>query len=296
VNIHNIGIRPISLKDGLEEHISRGSTWWNGDTIRERKSVLRGFLAFNGDTQLANISRPDIKAYIEHRRDKAAKTRKGDISNLYPFFNDAIDHDLLKENPVAGVSVKERSRKPDDGILTPEQTKTFLRIAMNDGHEELAACFVLMAFVGVRAKETYRLDWDEISFHDKYVFISQRKAKNPQARHIEMTDAALAWLSILAKKSGPVCTSAMFTRYWKKVRDKSEIKPWPSNALRHSYGSYFLAHAKDAALTSCNMGNTVKVINSNYRKPVGSEAVNEFWSILPKENKGIIMMPKASAG
>jgi hypothetical protein len=53
--------------------------------IRNRKSILRGFLAFNGDTQLTNLYRPDIKAYIEHRSAQAAKTRKGDISNPPPF-------------------------------------------------------------------------------------------------------------------------------------------------------------------------------------------------------------------
>lgn len=78
------------------------------------------------------------------------------------------------------------------------------------------------------------------------------------------------------------------------IKDASAINPWPSNVLRHSYGSYFLASAKDTALTDYNMGNTVNVINGHYRKPVSAEATAEFLSIMPAVQTGVVVMPHAS--
>ena len=58
---------------------------------------------------------------------------------------------------------------------------------------------------------------------------------------------------------------------------------WPTNALRHGYGSFHLAHFKDAAALALQMGNSVDVIFRHYRELVRPKDAERYWQIKPGE-------------
>ena len=55
----------------------------------------------------------------------------------------------------------------------------------------------------------------------------------------------------------------------------------PDNALRHSYGSYWLAKHKNANELALLMGNSAEMIFRHYRQVVSPNEAERFWSIAP---------------
>ena len=62
---------------------------------------------------------------------------------------------------------------------------------------------------------------------------------------------------------------------------KAQIYPWPHNAMRHSFGSYFLGKTKDENLTASEMGNSPEVIIKHYRALVRDADVTQYWRLAP---------------
>ena len=62
---------------------------------------------------------------------------------------------------------------------------------------------------------------------------------------------------------------------------KAQIAPWPHNAMRHSFGSYFLGKTKDENLTASEMGNSPEVIIKHYLTIARDADVARYWRIAP---------------
>jgi hypothetical protein len=60
---------------------------------------------------------------------------------------------------------------------------------------------------------------------------------------------------------------------------KAAITPWPHNAMRHSFGSYFLGKTKDENLTASEMGNSPEVVIKHYRALVRDADVKRYWGV-----------------
>ena len=69
---------------------------------------------------------------------------------------------------------------------------------------------------------------------------------------------------------------------WDGTEADSKLRPWPGNALRHSYASYKLAKWPDAAALALEMGNSPAVILRHYRSLVNPAAAKAFWNLTPK--------------
>ena len=70
-----------------------------------------------------------------------------------------------------------------------------------------------------------------------------------------------------------------------RVRKGACLAAWPTNCLRHSFGSYRIADCSDVARVSMEMGNTPQVIFNHYREVVTPAEAARFWSIMPSTAK-----------
>ena len=62
---------------------------------------------------------------------------------------------------------------------------------------------------------------------------------------------------------------------------KAGITHWLNNAIRHSFGSYFLGRTKDENLTASEMGNSPEVNIKHYRALVRDAEVTRYWRVAP---------------
>jgi integrase len=66
------------------------------------------------------------------------------------------------------------------------------------------------------------------------------------------------------------------------TRVAAGIKHWPSNALRHSFASYHLAHFNDAAALALQLGHTdAGLVIAHYRQIVKPKDAEKYWNLFP---------------
>ncbi len=83
---------------------------------------------------------------------------------------------------------------------------------------------------------------------------------------------------------GPVTRGQNIDVFSERLRAlalRAAINPWPHNAMRHSFGSYFLGKTKDENLTASEMGNSPGVIVRHYRALIRDADVTAYWRLGP---------------
>ena len=66
------------------------------------------------------------------------------------------------------------------------------------------------------------------------------------------------------------------------TRVAAKIHHWPSNALRHSFASYHLAHFNDAAALALQLGHTdAGLVFQHYRQIVKPKDAEKYWNLSP---------------
>lgn len=68
------------------------------------------------------------------------------------------------------------------------------------------------------------------------------------------------------------------------------LQHWPQNGVRHSFGSYHLAHFQDAAKPALEMGNSPAMIFKHYRELVKPKDAEAYWNIRPAMARNVVPM------
>ena len=165
---------------------------------------------------------------------------------------------------------------------------------------ELLPALAIGLFAGLRRSEIFALDWSEIDHEHRTIEVKGIKAKTRQRRLVSVADNLLAWLNPHRKTSGAISPEINIDVFSVRLHDlavKAQITPWPHNAMRHSFGSYFLGKTKDENLTASEMGNSPEVIIKHYRALVRDADVTRYWRIAPgnvqAESAGTPTLPPA---
>ena len=144
----------------------------------------------------------------------------------------------------------------------------------------------MAGFAGLRRSELVReyaedqvLRWEDINWQKQLITVRHEVAKQTSRkmgnrRFIPMEAALLHWLGPYRKEEGlliPMVDSAV-RRRMKKLRLASKVNP-PTNALRHSYASYWLARSSKEGLgeLSKRMGNSEAVCKRHYLETLTRE-------------------------
>jgi integrase len=186
------------------------------------------------------------------------------------------------DNPTASIERPILDDRPV-GILTVEQARGLLRVAKESDPEMLPALAIGL-FAGLRRSEVFALDWSEIDHEHHTIEVKGIKARTRQRRLVSVADNLGEWLNPHSKTSGPISPERnidVFSERLHELAVKAQISPWPHNAMRHSFGSYFLGKTKDENLTASEMGNSPEVIIKHYRALVRDADVTRFWRLAP---------------
>lgn len=201
-------------------------------------------------------------------------------------FNYAIGRGYATDNPAARTA-KAKEAGDNIGILTVTQAAQLLENATPNVLSYLA----IGLFAGLRRAELERLDWSDVHFDAGLIEVTAKNAKNARRRHVTMQPNLRAWLMPLRQIRGSVTPQNTF-EFWQafnQTRAASGIDPWPSNALRHSFASYHLAHFKNAKELALEMGHVNEnMIFTNYRQLVKPKDAARYWSIRPIRTRKVV--------
>jgi integrase len=219
-------------------------------------------------------------------------TRNTFRRDLRTMFSFCVKRGYMSKNPATATELAKLIDQPA-GILRVDEAAKMLKSCSSDALPYVAVGL----FAGVRAAELRKLDWCEIDLEAGLIEIKAHKAKTARRRLVKIEPVLKAWLQPVSRPNGPFVTLKCLAEVKKAARaagfgkpgaetpeeKKAGIKlhPWPNNALRHSFGSYWLAKNQDVAALSLQMGNSPAIVFGHYRELVRPAEAERFWNLMP---------------
>ena len=210
--------------------------------------------------------------------------------------NFSITQDWIQaeKNPLKNLNPTKRVMKRV-GFLTYEQIARLLCTAL-EMRPSLIPMLALKVFSGIRNAECFRLTWADVE--DKQIEVLAAYAKTGRYRPIKIHSTLAEWLigqtrnpedfvfGINPKtKNREACWLWHFTPIWKAALP--EVKVWPRNALRHTFGSHFYARTKSISETAYEMGNSEAVVKRHYLNAVSDDKCARFWRLIPASAEAV---------
>lgn len=256
------------------------STRYLGD-LRAR---LARFSATFGGEMIAALSSRQISEWLR-ALNVGPVTRNTFRRRLAALYSFARRSGYVTGNIVTDVAqAKERSGKIE--ILSVQDTARLMETAS----EETLPYWAIGAFAGLRSAELARLSWSDVDFESGLVEVTAAKSKTASRRLVPMSENLREWLAPYRTQRGPVCPMGLRKKL-DADRDQAGLREnWPSNALRHGYGSYRLPIITDAAKLALEMGNSPQMIFKHYREIVKPAAAASYWKIRPTMDSNVIAL------
>ena len=286
--------RSVSLKQAMEELVknrkdNKCSKQYSQDLHWRLNRLVKAFPSIT----VAEITTKDLDNWLTGLG-LSAVTQNTFRRDLRTYFAFCVNRNYCEFDPALKTTFAvETPGRP--GILTVKEASRLLQSAA----EETLPYWALGAFAGVRSSEIHRLEWRCIDFDSEHIEIEAKNSKTRSRRLIPIQPNLMQWLHPYAQKTGKVCPLGLRKRLDADRRcggfgdigtetdeEKAkgiELKPWPVNGLRHSFGSYYLAHFKNANALALEMGNSTEIIDKHYRELVKPKEAALYWQIVPKE-------------
>lgn len=264
-------------------------------TLYELENKPAGFVQDNAGTPAARLTTADVEAWLaEKTAGLTARSRGAYRQALHRLFAFAVKRGYREGNPVAAID-KPNAEDTTPEILKPAQVRRLLDTAQ-EIRPELVPYLVIGFFSGLRSAEIAGLDWSQIDFSKRLIFVNPATAKKRRARYVKLEPNLAAWLTPYRQGGGRIFYSRRAIR---AVQEKGGVMI-PHNGARHSFGSYHLAAFEDAGRTAAQLGHSgdPSVLFNHYRAPVKPSEARAFWNIRPakKERGKVVPFPQAAAG
>lgn len=201
-------------------------------------------------------------------------SRSTRLSRLSTLFSFAERRGWINSNPCKSLeSISIESLPPR--ILTVPQCSALLSACGPDIRPWVSLCL----FAGLRPAEAERLDWSAIRLPDAKLIVDAAASKVRRRRIVPLLPAALRWLSLDVKTSGPVVSSHSTLRRRRRAAAKAAGVDWSQDVLRHSFASYALGAGHSVNEVADWMGNSPRILLTHYRELVTAEESARFWAL-----------------
>jgi integrase len=226
-----------------------------------------------GDRNVASITTGEIDAWLESLG-VAAVTRNTFRRDVRTLFSFCCDRKYCVENAASAVT---RAKEPgkDAEVFSVEDARRLLAASSPD----MLPYWAIGLFAGLRPSEIRHLQWSDIDFDDALIVV--RSGKTGRKRFVHMQPNLVAWLTPYRRREGKVVSPVNFRRQYAQDKVAAGLTDWPINAMRHSFGSYWLAQFNDINALAVQMGNSPEVIEKHYRKAVRPKEAHRYWAITP---------------
>lgn len=211
-------------------------------------------------------------------REPSAWSRSSGLNRISALCSFGYRRGWLENNPCARVERITVDIKPPR-ILTVDECGMLLRAA----DPRVRPWIVLGLFVGLRPSEALRMDWSAVRLTGERprVVVDSAASKVRRRRIVELSETAVAWLSLDRRDAGPVVSSYTSVRKFRRRAAKGSSIPWSQDVLRHTHASMRLGVGHDVSQVAREMGNSPRILLTHYTELVRREDAEEFWCITP---------------
>lgn len=206
-------------------------------------------------------------------------TKKKYLQYLKNFFNWCIENGYIPTNPTKGIKIK--ITRMDISIYAPDEVEKVLRLC-EEKCPSLLGYYCLCVFGGLRPSEAERVEWKDLNFEGKEVFVAHKSKTGYRRFVLKDTDTLWVWLNHIktVMPNEPLNPAKNHIGLQREVRKAVGLK-WAQDVLRHSFGTYYYNLTHDLNQVSHDMGNTVGVCKKYYVREVKKSWNDQFWSLQP---------------
>lgn len=257
---------------------SRRQTGHAARYIATMEAVGRKLSAAFGGRSFASLGIEEFETWL-HALDLSPVSVNSILTYSNVIFNEGVRLGFRPVNPMMSIRRVKVVGRDSVGTITPAQLRALLA---NAG--PMTAAVAISAFAGVRRAEVEAMDWSDVDCDSGLVTVRAENAKSARFRMIPMEPPLLAWLTPIRQARGPIwpTNGRKLLEAAKRSAGFGPDRPWPGNALRHSYASYWLAVHKDPSQLALHLGHTSnELIFAHYRRPVPEAVARGWWAVMP---------------
>lgn len=198
----------------------------------------------------------------------------------------------------------QRKSQPKKEFYSVSDVKKILDVLRPKKDKTMHPCYpavVLSVFAGLRQSEAILLDWSNLNkamaskSEQKTFLVGESKTGE---RAVDMNETLIKWLEIIPEEER---TGVLFKTKAKDFQRKQgaftgqfknatkDVVEFKRNALRHSFGTYFLARCRNAVYVAEQMGNSREMVKKHYAKAITYEDSEPFWNLTPYTKEEEIM-------
>lgn len=175
-------------------------------------------------------------------------------------------------------------------LYSPDELVRLLNLAeTTKAGRKLVPLIAITAFAGLRHGEMNEeklehLDWVDVDFDSKSIYVGRGQAKTGEDRTVDMPDNLIAWLEPYRRPSGKVCVLANSWNALCRLRKRAGIGP-KKNGLRKSFISYKVCLTRNIEGVADQAGNSAAVIRKNYKRTDTRmrQAAQRWFAIMPTQ-------------
>lgn len=301
----------VSLGEALESFLGAKEMLLRSEGYVSNLRVTLGALVRAvGATQPVSVVTREVVERWLRSNGWAGRTRNGYLANVRTWFEWLKKRGLAALNPAETI---ERVSLVEGEVetLTVAECERLLLAALAE--PEVMGYLVAGLYGGLRAAELERLRWEDLDLGERVIVVQGRQSKTRQRRIVDLSPAAAAWIRAAWGDSVPVSgelCGANWTARWRVFRARcgfhvgdtasggltpqqlSVVKaarrgrPWPKNALRHTYASMHYAAKQDEVRLQAQMGHTsAAMLYRHYRALKTPREAAAFWSLWPPSRR-----------
>lgn len=258
---------------------------------------------------LDKITRGDIRDFLVAKigQDYSRSTICVFRDVMSGVFNYAIDEEVIKFNPVSGITKRlelNRNSKPKIEPLSKGELSLFLEICKAH-YLEYYPFFLMVARTGLRLGELLAVRWGDIDFNSRFIWVRQSyrrgqftPPKNGKDRKVDMSDQLTATLKglltqrkreafqkglgevhelVFHRGSGAPIEQNYIRRVFKRILRKAELREIRLHDLRHTFASLLLRQGESPVYVKEQLGHSSIQIT-----------VDIYGHLIPGANRGAV--------
>ena len=143
--------------------------------------------------------------------------------------------------------------------------------------------YCLCVFGGLRPSEAERVEWKDLNFEGKEVYVTHKSKTGFRRFVLKDTDTLWVWLNHIKtiRPNEPLNPTTNHSGLQKKFRRDLGLV-WTQDVLRHSFGTYYYNLTHDLNQVSHDLGNSITVCKRYYVREVKKEWTYAFLGLRPK--------------
>jgi integrase/recombinase XerD len=268
-------------------------------TIASSFTSIMLFLTFygtSGKTDLKDLQRSDLEAFIEHEQDRGMHitTVKTRTACIVAFLHFLIEQEII---PATALKKRIRFKLPDllPRAMHPDDVKKLLSII---DHTRDRALILLLLRTGIRIGEALSLTINDIDLKQRKVYLYQGE-KNDTGRVVYLSNDAVfslkRWLRwrdpekfvFARKEEAPICYSTARSLFVKYLKEAGLMqKGYTVHSLRHTYASELLNAGMRLEVLQQLLGHQDIEMTRRYARLTDRTREEEYFRAMAKIEKG----------